>query len=574
MTEFQPIEFGKYTLLHRLATGGMAELYLSKLTGAEGFEKLIAIKKILPHLLDEKDFVDSFIAEAKLAAFLQHPNIVQIYDFGSMDDNYFIAMEYLSGRDLKNVIGKSGQAGSPIDLDMALYITGRICSGLDYAHDLKDFYGNHLNIIHRDISPQNIFVTYDGLVKIIDFGIAKAAGRSTTTQMGSIKGKIAYMSPEQAGGQAIDYRSDIYAVGILLYEMVTHSKMFAGDTFEIFPKVRNAEFTPPEKIVEDIPPAVVNILHRALEKDPDSRYQSAGEMQTDLEQCMAELDRRPNSRALTQFMGDLFLDETVADRTALVSAMTGAEKTAENKAPGQDTDALDRDASVYEKTDEKTEIMSRIHAPLPPKKKRFPIAVAVIGGLMAGLVVVFIFMFGKKPVSQTKNNLSQSSGKQATGLVGGKRATGSDALLNSAVGLMKSDPSRAYNLLKKCVAIDPGNAEAYFRLGVLSSRRKAYPDAIEFYKKAVKIDSEFSVAFFNLGYIYATESRYEEAEKMYHRVVDLRPGFLDEALFNLAMVEVRLGKKAAGIKNLERAIAINPKNRAIATYLNRLKNKS
>ncbi len=209
MADLGATRFGKYLLMEKLAVGGMAQLYRAKITGIQGFEKLIAVKTILPHLANEKELLTSFIDEAKLAALLHHQNIVQIYDFGPMEDSYFIAMEYLFGKDLRHIFSKSQEKGKPISNELALYVISRICSGLDYAHNLKDYQGKSLNIIHRDISPQNIFVTYEGEVKIVDFGIAKAASQSTITQLGMIKGKISYMSPEQASGQPIDHRSDI-----------------------------------------------------------------------------------------------------------------------------------------------------------------------------------------------------------------------------------------------------------------------------------------------------------------------------------------------------------------------------
>jgi len=253
-------------------------LYRAKITGVKGFEKLIAIKKILPHLTSEKALISSFIDEAKLAAFLQHPNIVQIYDFGNMEDSYFLAMEYLVGRDLKYIIEKSNEVNNPIGLENALLITTQICNGLFYAHNLKDFHGESLSIIHRDIGPQNIFITYDGQVKIIDFGIAKAANQSTITQTDLIKGKVAYMSPEQAHGEDIDHRSDIFSIGIILYELVTQKRMFVGDRFQVYTKVCEADFEPPENAKKGLPPILYEILHTALAANPENRYQSAEEM--------------------------------------------------------------------------------------------------------------------------------------------------------------------------------------------------------------------------------------------------------------------------------------------------------
>src|SRR5210317_17786 len=189
MSNFEPIRFGKYLILDKIATGGMAELFRAKITSVEGFEKLVAIKKILPNLTQDSNLVNMFIDEAKLAAMLTHQNIVQIYDLGSMEGVYFIAMEYIHGKDLRVLSNKSKEKGLPLPLEYALYITSRICSGLDYSHNLKDFQGNPLKLIHRDISPQNILVTHEGEVKIVDFGIAKVARKTADTREGLIKGK-------------------------------------------------------------------------------------------------------------------------------------------------------------------------------------------------------------------------------------------------------------------------------------------------------------------------------------------------------------------------------------------------
>ena len=275
MTVFQPIQFGKYRLLDKIAVGGMAELYRAKLTGVQGFEKLIAIKKILPNLSEEDNLITSFIDEAKLAALLHHENIVQIYDFGNMDNEYFIAMEFLFGKDLRTIRKAANNRELPLGMGYILYIISRICAGLDYSHNLKDLQGKPLNIIHRDINPQNILVTYEGQVKIIDYGIAKAASQNNKTRENLIKGKLAYMSPEQANGQTIDHRSDIFSTGIILYELLADRRMFEGETMHVLSLVREAHYDPPEEVIPDLPAKLNQILHRALAKDPDERYQSA-----------------------------------------------------------------------------------------------------------------------------------------------------------------------------------------------------------------------------------------------------------------------------------------------------------
>ncbi len=315
MQPFQPVRFGKYLLLDKIAVGGMAELYRAKIIGVQGFEKLIAVKRILPHLTTEDELITSFIDEAKLAALLNHPNIVQIYDFGHMESSYFLAMEYLIGKDLRFIAKRSNERGLPIGLEHTLFIASRLCSALEYAHNLKDFQGKPLHLVHRDISPQNVFITYDGQVKIVDFGIAKAASQSTMTQVGMIKGKVAYMSPEQAEGKAIDHRSDIFAAGIVLYEMLTGHRMLEGDTLTILTRLREGQYVPPGDAIKDLPPKLKSILDRALAKDLEGRYQSSADMLADLEECLYDLSLRPSARGLSLFMKDLFKEEIDQEET-------------------------------------------------------------------------------------------------------------------------------------------------------------------------------------------------------------------------------------------------------------------
>ncbi len=329
---FSPVRFGKYLLMDKLATGGMAQLYKGKMEGVEGFEKLVAIKQILPHLAEEKELVTSFIDEAKLAAMLHHQNIVQIYDFGNMEGTYYIAMEYLQGKDLRMIISRAKEKNKPLRFELILFIMSHICSGLDYAHKMKDLQGRPLNIIHRDISPQNVIITYEGEVKILDFGIAKAATQSTMTQTGMIKGKVAYMSPEQAGGKTIDYRSDIFSTGILFYELITGRRMFAGDTLQILSKVRDVAFDHAEEIMNNLPLGIYKILNLALAKEPDLRYQSCGEMLADIEAFMFGPENSnynlklregstvnqggflmPTASGLAQYMKELFEKEMETD---------------------------------------------------------------------------------------------------------------------------------------------------------------------------------------------------------------------------------------------------------------------
>ncbi len=374
MNATAPLKFGKYWLTDRIAVGGMAELYRGKISGEEGFEKAVAVKKILPHLSEEKEAVRYFIDEARLAALLQHPNIIQIYDFGRLDDSYFIAMEYLFGKDLKTVLQTAEKRGVSLSLENALHIAVGICSGLDHAHNMKDLQGHLLNIIHRDVSPQNIFLTYDGQIKIIDFGIAKATSRISHTRSGVIKGKVAYMSPEQAEGHEVDHRSDIFSVGILLYEMVTGRYMYEGDAMDILSQAREARFTRAERIVRDLPECLVAVLDMALSKHPDDRYDSCGDMLSDLEDCIYHLNFRPSGQKLSQFMKSLFDTELKSEEINMAWALRRVEP------PPADHHGDPPAGSHYQETVILTpETMA---ADAPPAKKRW-VWIAVLLVLLA-----------------------------------------------------------------------------------------------------------------------------------------------------------------------------------------------
>lgn len=218
--------FGKYFLLDKLGTGGMAEIYKAKTFGSDGFEKTVVIKKILPHWANDPEFVRMLVDEAKLSVMLDHPNIVDVMDLGSVENTYYIAMACIDGFDLKTLMNRMEEKGRKIPIDIAAYVTMQSAAGLDYAHKKIGPDGQPLNIIHRDVSPHNILLSYNGDVKISDFGIAKAASKGSFTATGMLKGKFSYMSPEQTRGETLNQQSDIFSLGIVLYEMLTGKKMF------------------------------------------------------------------------------------------------------------------------------------------------------------------------------------------------------------------------------------------------------------------------------------------------------------------------------------------------------------
>lgn len=318
--ETLPRQFGKYTLLRKLAAGGMAEIYLALQRSAGGFEKLIVIKRILPAMNQDKAFIEMLLHEARVAASMSHPNIVQTFDVGQVDGTYFIAMEHIHGEDIRSIVRAMRKRNlSEFPLEHAIAITSGMCAGLAYAHERRDLEGRSLNIVHRDISPQNIVVTFSGDVKIVDFGVAKSSRQSgEDTKDGQLKGKVPYMSPEQAAGTQIDWRSDIFAVGVLLFELSTGKRLFKGASeFETLKLICDKDYPRPSDVKPGFPPALDRIIMKALEKDREKRYQSAREMQIDLEAFVRE-ERIPVSQiSLTQWMQSLFEDKLAQQKEAL-----------------------------------------------------------------------------------------------------------------------------------------------------------------------------------------------------------------------------------------------------------------
>jgi serine/threonine protein kinase/Flp pilus assembly protein TadD len=631
MNVFKPKQFGKYQLLDRIAAGGMAELFRAKLTGAQGFEKLMAIKKILPSLSGEENLVTSFIDEAKLAALLHHENIIQIYDFGSMDDQYFIAMEYLFGKDLRTISRAAGKKDLPLELENILYIMSRICAGLDYSHNLKDLQGKPLNIIHRDINPQNILITYEGQIKIIDFGIAKAASHNTQTRENLIKGKLAYMSPEQANGLPIDHRSDIFSTGIILYELLADRRMFTGETMHVLSLVREAQYDPPEEVIPDLPTQLNSILHRALEKDPDDRYQNAGEMLADIEEYLIELSLRPNNRSFAGYMKQLFEEEYAEEELALWAKTQIYE--ASEKEPGLEPEILDetRETTIILTQDDlldkikqfKGSFLLRLSRPfrkLPDRIKFRKINlryVALIVGL-AALVVVVDLVYKKLPVTGNEHEVSAYPTQEtapaaepavpaepeeqikiaaARAALESRKYTLAKMLFEEALAgkpslqkkvsqdyvralqgqageIIQTDTETARKLLLKALDIDSRNISCLSQLGYIYMERKDYPNAIDTYLRVTELAPRQPDAFFNLGYMYTMTKNYPEARDMYEHVVELRPDFTDEALFNLAVINQKLGERDRCIKNLEQAVAFNPGNISAKKYLQQLKQKT
>jgi len=680
MTSSQSIQLGRYLLLDKIAVDGKAEFYKARLADAHGSEKGVLIKKILPHLTVKQGLIKSFMAEAKLGALLKHENVLQVYDFGTTDGAYFVAMEYVCGKNLQIIKSTSKEKNLPISVENALYIIRQILNGLDYAHNLRDSRGEPRHIIHGKMTPDNILVTHHGEVKIKDFSVSAGGAPDSGTQTGMMKGELAYMSPQQIDGKPIDHRSDIFSTGILLYEMATGKQAFKGETMEVFSRVRQAKFEPPENLMHGQHPKLCEIIYRALEKAPEKRYQSAGDMLADLEDVASALSPRPTQQGLAQYMKTLFEEKIGAEESAekqatqtdvieLPTEETSVEEFIHQEAEETDsvpnlkeqadtvglpdeqlaaTDPVeqstkptnadghhdqegvqihsaepsktdtDGQAPVYQTllqtasvgpsrvkrthpASQKKDKIRKEPSPVvaeaaPPRRKRRGFRYAALAATIVVICAVSVFLF-KKGLAMRQRSAVASMNLEAgiTALDAGRFAEAaglfeealaseptmiekvsgpySRALEGQASGLVKTEPDRAKALLVKAVQLDPDSTSGLSQLGILYLRTREYAKAIIAYQKVAELAPQLPDAFFNLGYIYAINKNYAKAEEMYRHVVELSPAFLDEALFNLAMVQKTQGKRGKCMKNLKLAIMANPENEQVRKHLKMLRGK-
>ncbi|QRN99331.1 serine/threonine protein kinase [Archangium violaceum] len=306
-----PVEtFGRYELLRKLATGGMGQVFLARQKGPVGFQKLLVVKRLLPHLSEDPDFIKMFLDEGRIAGYLNHPHVAQIYDLGDVDGVLYIAMEYVQGEAVSHVNARANHRKGGLPLGLKCRIIADAAAGLDHAHQARSPSGRRLGLIHRDVSPQNVLVSFTGNVKLIDFGVAKASGKLSQTIVGTIKGKHAYMSPEQARGEELDARSDVYGLGIVLYELLASQRLFKRDSdMATLKAVVGAKVPPPSEAVPGVPKTLDAVVMKALARRREERFQSAGEFQLAIEDFLLA-ERLPGTHAhLTGFMRDLYAAE-------------------------------------------------------------------------------------------------------------------------------------------------------------------------------------------------------------------------------------------------------------------------
>lgn len=332
---------GQYSIVRRLAVGGMAELFLARWQSIAEFEKLVALKRILPQHACSDDFVNMFLAEARLAAHLDHPNVVQVYDVGEYDGSYFFSMEYVHGRDLRRIQKECDRHGRSLPLEHAILIIMGVCAGLHHAHTRCGLDGAPLGIVHRDISPPNVLVTFEGGVKVVDFGIAKAATAQVLTAAGTLKGKIPYMSPEQCRCDTLDRRSDIFSIGILLWELTVGQRLYAGDNeLAILQQISKRRPPKPSAVVPGYPRELEQIVMRALATSPDDRYHTAEQMLLELETFAFRHNVATSATRLGRFLSDLFAEarrrptlpaDVLGAAASVLAEMTGGESSAPSR---------------------------------------------------------------------------------------------------------------------------------------------------------------------------------------------------------------------------------------------------
>jgi hypothetical protein len=315
---FEPEVFGKYYLVDRVATGGMAEVFKAKTFAHGGFESLFVIKRILPALGADPEFVDMFVEEAKVSVVLQHPNVVRVFDFGKEGEHFYIAMEHVAGKDLRRVMRAAHRRREAFPARFAAYVAAEACKGLHHAHTRASEDGRPMNIVHRDVSPSNLLISYDGGVKVVDFGIAKVERETEVTDAGVIKGKYEYMSPEQAIGGEVDRRSDIFSLGVCLFEMLTGVRAFKGESdAETLKRIREVQLAPPIELDPNIPRSLDAVVRKAVARDPAERFQSAREMGEALRRALEPLTDDELHEELGAWMKGLFATELVEERSRL-----------------------------------------------------------------------------------------------------------------------------------------------------------------------------------------------------------------------------------------------------------------
>ena len=414
---------GRYNLLALLATGGMAEIHLARQAGIKGFERLVVVKKILPHLAVEESFLEMFFDEARIASLLNHPNIVQIYDLGQEGDDYFMAMEYLEGESLSFLEREARKKQRHMGPALAAGIIAQVSDGLEYAHAFKNHDGQTMNIVHRDVSPQNIIVLFSGGVKLVDFGIAKAASQMHKTRAGSLKGKLSYLAPEQCLGKAVDNRTDIFSLGIVLWELLTRRRLFKRDSEgATLNAVMNEEIPQIRTVRPQVPVSLEAVAMRALRKDPGERFQTAGEMGAALRDYLLKTGEAAGTAEIAAFINGALGERAKNKKSMLERLRTSDKKEIDVTMLNPESSESMPSRSHIEELPTPTD-PAKVAPKLPPppieelftphpaaapesvRRKKLPTAFwGAVAGLLVGLALVLVWAMSKD-ISSSKQKI-------------------------------------------------------------------------------------------------------------------------------------------------------------------------
>ncbi len=444
--------FGKYTLLCKLATGGMGELFVARQTGAGGFEKLVVIKRLLPHLAEDAHFVAMLLDEARIAARLSHPNVCQVYDLGEAEGHYYIAMEHLEGVPASMLLRRARRVAQRLDVGLAAAILRQTCDGLHHAHDLTDGDGHSIGLVHRDVSPSNLFVTSTGVVKVLDFGVAKSQDALARTHTGALKGKYAYMSPEQVLGNQVDRRADVFSLGVVLFELLTAQRLFWRDSeYKMFQAIVEDPIPSLLELRPGLSPPVAHVALRALSRDPDRRFPSARDMGEALDEAIGASGgvwkTSQVSDYLMQHFGSLVEERrrdvqtgiSQANRLRRPRTTTGApgllEKTPARPSeptPAETAPALEPDAFA---ADTRRDTGARREAAAPERTSRTRVwvgSIAIAAALGGGGVFAYNQLGGRGTVEPTKvvvlgGEIETDDGRVARAGQRGKQGVSGDA---------------------------------------------------------------------------------------------------------------------------------------------------
>ena len=403
LSQSSPLVLGRYALYGEIATGGMATVHYGRLLGSAGFSRTVAIKRLHPQFARDPDFVRMFLDEARLAGRIRHPNVVPTLDVVAIDDELFLVMEYVQGESVARLVRTVLSRRQQIPLDILSAILCGALHGLHAAHEATDERGNPLDVVHRDVSPQNILVGADGVPRVLDFGVAKAAGHSHHTRDGQLKGKLSYMSPEQLRAEGVDRRTDVFASGVVLWEMLTLRRLFAGDNAgSIVTSVLQQQILAPSELVRGLPPALDSIVLRALARDRTRRFESARAMAKALEQCIPIASPSRVSEWIEGLVGDLLAERAQTVSRIESASLDGIPVERGGSMPsipdtGRSTAAVASDGTASQLS---TISVSTAKAPgRATNVPRIAIAVGVIGGFVAAAAVLTILLLHRTGAS-------------------------------------------------------------------------------------------------------------------------------------------------------------------------------